>query len=166
MRQLKVCMLGSFGVGKTSLVQRFVKSVFSEKYHSTLGVKVDKKELTLGDQALTMMLWDIHGEEAYKKVQMSYLRGASGYLLVVDGTRRETIDVAMALRERVDAEIGKLPFVLVLNKCDLHDEWEISETILQDFLSQNIPVIRSSALSGEGVEEAFTQLAGSILSRP
>ena len=159
MYQMKVCMLGSFGVGKTSLVQRFVKSIFSEKYHTTLGVKVDKKELQVGGQDVTMMLWDIHGEEAVKKVKMSYLRGASGYLLVVDGTRKETIDVALELRQRVSDEIGLLPLVFVLNKADLVDDWEITNSVEQQLKAMGFPVLRSSALSGEGVELAFSLLA-------
>jgi len=163
MYQMKVCMLGSFGVGKTSLVQRFVKSIFSEKYHTTLGVKVDKKELQVEGQDVTMMLWDIHGEEALKKVKMSYLRGASGYLLVIDGTRKETIDVALELRQRVNDEIGPLPLVFVLNKADLVDDWEITEGMEKGLAETGFPVLRSSALSGEGVEMAFSLLAEAVM---
>ncbi|MDX8397648.1 MAG: Rab family GTPase [Mariprofundaceae bacterium] len=165
MYQMKVCMLGSFGVGKTSLVQRFVKSIFSEKYHTTLGVKVDKKELQLDGQAITMMLWDIHGEETLKKVKMSYLRGAAGYLLVIDGTRKQTIDVALELHQRVKDEIGVLPVVFVLNKADLHDDWELTDSIEQQLKELGFPVLRSSALSGEGVEMAFSLLAEAVIQK-
>jgi len=97
MIQKKICMLGSFSVGKTSLVRRFVTSEFNEKYHTSIGVKVDKKIFRVQDQDVTLVLWDIYGEDAFQKLQMSYLRGMSGYFMVADGTRRQTVDVALAL---------------------------------------------------------------------
>ena len=88
MIQKKICLLGGFGVGKTSLVSRFVHSIFSDKYLTTVGVKIDKKRVDLGSQQVDLVIWDIYGEDDFQKVRMSYLRGASGYLLVADGTRR------------------------------------------------------------------------------
>ena len=87
MIQKKICMLGAFAVGKTSLVQRFVKSLFSDRYLTTVGVKIDKKIVTVGDTEVSLVLWDLAGEDEFQSVQTSYLRGASGYLLVIDGTR-------------------------------------------------------------------------------
>ena len=81
MIQKKVCLLGGFAVGKTSLVSRFVTSIFSEKYLTTVGVKVDKKLVSVNGQDVTLMLWDIYGEDEFQTVQPSYLRGASGYLV-------------------------------------------------------------------------------------
>ena len=119
-------MLGSFAVGKTSLVARFVKSVFDEKYHSTIGVKIDKKAVELpaieeggAPRPVTLILWDLEGEDDLVKVQMTYLRGAAGYLLVVDGTRPESLETAVLLRRRIEHERGVLPYVLMLNKFDL-----------------------------------------------
>ena len=85
MIQKKICMLGAFAVGKTSLVAQYVSSLFSEKYLSTVGVKIDKKQLTVDGRDVTLMLWDIYGQDDYQTVQPSQLRGMSGYLLVVDG---------------------------------------------------------------------------------
>ena len=98
MIQKKVCMLGGFAVGKTSLVARFVRSIFSEKYLTTVGVKIDKKAVMAGDREVTLVLWDINGQDEFQDVQESYLRGMSGYLLVVDGTRRATLETAAKLR--------------------------------------------------------------------
>ena len=81
MVQKKVCMLGSFSVGKTSLVRRFVESIFSDTYLTTVGVKIDKKALQVDGNDATLMLWDIYGEDDFQKLRMSYLRGASGFLL-------------------------------------------------------------------------------------
>ena len=90
MIQKKVCMLGGFAVGKTSLVARFVSSLFSEKYLSTVGVKVDKKAVHVDGRDVTLMIWDIYGQDEFQTVQHSQLRGMAGYLLVIDGTRRGT----------------------------------------------------------------------------
>ncbi|HNJ40987.1 MAG TPA: Rab family GTPase, partial [Acidobacteriota bacterium] len=132
MIQKKVCLLGAYAVGKTSLVARFVKSIFSEKYHTTVGVKIDKKTIQIDQQTLSCILWDLHGEDEFQKVRMSYLRGSSGYLLVVDGTRRTTLQTAIELQRTVEEAVGKVPFILVLNKSDLIYEWELDESELSE----------------------------------
>lgn len=156
-------MLGTFAVGKTSLVARFVKSIFSEKYHTTVGVKIDKKTVTTGDQEVTLVLWDIHGEDEFQKIRQSYLRGTAGYLLVVDGTRRPTLELAVALQQNVEGIVGKVPFILLLNKCDLTEEWEIAEVAIEALRARGWTVIKTSAKTGQGVEEAFTALTRSML---
>jgi hypothetical protein len=163
MIQKKVCMLGSFSVGKTSLVRRFVESIFSDTYLPTLGVKIDKKQLQIAGQDLTLMLWDIHGEDEFQKLRMSYLRGASGLLLVGDGTRRETLDKALAIKEETDKMLGAVHSVLVLNKCDLTEQWEIDPEEENAVAGQGWSVIRTSAKTGQGVEEVFTALARVML---
>ena len=87
-QQKKVCMLGAFSVGKTSLVKRFVQSIFSETYLTTVGVKIDKKNVELSDRIVTLILWDLAGEDDIASLRMSYLRGSAGYVLVADGTGR------------------------------------------------------------------------------
>lgn len=164
MIQKKICMLGSFSVGKTSLVARFVSSVFSEKYLTTVGVKIDKKTLASNGTDVTLMLWDIYGEDDFQKLRMSYLRGASGYLLVVDGTRRATLDIALGVQRTVTAEVGSLPFVLCLNKADLRGQWEIDlDLVAERARTEGWIVIETSAKLGTGVEEAFGALASSML---
>jgi small GTP-binding protein len=159
MVQKKICMLGSFSVGKTSLVARYVSSVFSEKYLTTVGVKIDKKTLAVDDVDVSLMLWDIYGEDDFQKLRMSYLRGASGYLLVVDGTRSATLDVALSLEQKVSREVGPLPFVVCLNKSDLKPEWEIDLDLIRDReRAGGWPVVETSARLGTGVDEAFTLL--------
>jgi small GTP-binding protein len=154
--QKKICLLGGFGVGKTSLVSRYVHSIFSDKYLTTLGVKIEKKAVTVEDKSVELIIWDLHGEDEFQKVNMSYLRGASGYLLVADGTRRHSIDTALMLNEAARRSIGKVPFILVVNKVDLADSWEIDPTALERF---GVPVVRTSAKSGEHVEDTFAALA-------
>jgi small GTP-binding protein len=157
--QKKICMLGGFSVGKTSLVKRFVESVFSETYLTTVGVKIDKKTVDLGERAVNLILWDVAGEDDISTVRMSYLRGCAGYVLVADGTRPSTLEVARSIRERVEAEIGKLPFVLLLNKNDLQEQWAIDSGDMDDLRQDGWSVRASSARTGEGVEDAFRELA-------
>lgn len=165
MIQKKVCMLGAFAVGKTSLVQRYVRSVFSEKYHTTLGVKVDQKSVSVDGQDLSLMIWDIHGEDEFQKVRASYLRGASGCLLVVDGTRGTTLTTAVSLGRLTEETVGKVARVLVINKSDLRQDWEVDEKALAKLTAEGWTIVESSAKTGQGVEEAFTALAGQVLNR-
>jgi hypothetical protein len=159
MLQKKVCMLGGFGVGKTSLVSRFVTSMFSDKYLTTVGVKIDKKTVPLGSEEMTLMLWDIYGEDEFQSVRDSYLRGASGYLLVVDGTRWPTLDTAAALQQKAESVVGRVPFLLLLNKADLDTEWQVDERALWKLAERGWPVVKTSAKTGEGVDDAFAKLA-------
>lgn len=157
--QRKLCMLGGFGVGKTSLVRRFVHSVFSDTYLTTVGVKIDKKAVELAGKTVNLILWDLAGEDDLASLRMSYLRGAAGYLLIADGMRPATLDVAVSLNQRVEAEFGKLPFSLLLNKSDLRDQWAIGDADIGRLSDSGWRVRPSSAMTGEGVEEAFHDLA-------
>jgi small GTP-binding protein len=162
-RQKKICMLGAFAVGKTSLVRRYVDSVFSDAYLTTVGVKIDKRVVEVGGESVTLILWDVAGEDEAAAVRMSYLRGASGYFLVVDGTRGATLAVARSIQARAEAEIGPVPFIVLVNKHDVREEWEISDQDLGDLEHDGWPVRLTSARSGEGVEEAFQVLAERML---
>lgn len=159
----KVCMLGAFAVGKTSLVQRFVSSIFSDKYLTTVGVKIDKKVMRVDGAELTLVLWDIHGETDVIPLTSAYLRGASGHLVVIDGTRPETVEVAKRLHGMVAGDRSNIPGVLLLNKSDLVDEWRIPPPIEAELAGLGWPVLRTSAKTGQGVERAFEQLAHKLL---
>ena len=163
MLQKKICMLGSFAVGKTSLVRRFVDSFYSDVYQTTVGVKIDKKNMQVNGSEVSLVLWDIYGEDDYQKMRWIYLRGASGYLLVADGTRRATLEKARELEERARQEAGAIPFVFVINKCDLLQDWEVDDSFETQVRAQNWSLLRSSAKTGEGVEEAFSLLAQKML---
>jgi small GTP-binding protein len=163
--QRKVCLIGATGVGKTSLVRRFVESAFSEAYLATVGVKVDRKRLDVGGQRVSLMLWDLQGEEDGQAVRLAYLRGAAGYLIVIDGTRPETIAVAERLQERASAVArAGVPFVALINKRDRSDEWSASLSAITRLRDAQWPVLFTSAKTGEGVEEAFQLIAQRTLS--
>jgi small GTP-binding protein len=165
MIQKKICMVGDFAVGKTSLVQRFVKSLFSEKYLTTMGVKIDKKVLEVDAVEVMLILWDIEGVDIYNTLKTSYLRGASGYFLVADGTRRETFADAIALQARVEETVGTVPYLILLNKSDLTESWELSHADLRSLEEAGIVAISTSAKTGDGVELAFLTLAKNMIDR-
>lgn len=163
MTQKKICMVGAFATGKTSLVARFVHSIYSDTYQTTVGVKIDKKQVQVDDRSLTLILWDLYGEDDFQKLRLSYLRGSSGYLLVVDGTRRATLDTAYRLQRRVEETIGVVPFVLLLNKVDLKADWQLEDNAIAPAVAQGWTVIESSAKTGAGVEAAFLTLSQQML---
>jgi small GTP-binding protein len=163
MIQKKICMLGAFAVGKTSLVKQFVESIYSDKYHTTVGVKIDKKAIVAGGQDVNLLLWDIQGEDGVQKLRPSYLRGAAGYLLVVDGTRRETLDTAYAIQQSAQQALGLVPFVVVINKTDLVEQWALDDKQINELTESGWSVYRTSAKTGQHVEDAFLTLAEKIM---
>ncbi len=156
----KVILTGSFGVGKTSLFRRFINNTFSEKYITTIGVKVDKKLVKVGKKEVSILLWDIAGEVKQDKVPKSYFLGASAIIYVFDLTRPSTYknlseDIGI-LREILPEAIIKI----VGNKKDLVKENAIS-TIKKEL---TFPVeVFTSAKTGENVIELFEELAKQFL---
>ena len=159
MIQKKICMLGGFAVGKTSLVARFVNSIFSDKYLTTIGVKINRKPIVLEKSTINMVIWDVAGEDEFQTVQRSYLRGSSGYLLVADGTRASTFETACDLQKKAEDTVGRVPFILALNKADLAAEWQVDPRAYARLADQGWTIMRTSAKTGAGVEETFQALA-------
>lgn len=161
----KICLLGAFAVGKTSLTRRFVHGVFDERYLTTLGVKIDTKTVELDTGTVKLVIWDIEGADpADHEAQLvnsrmaAYLQGTDGVLLVADGTRPSTFDVARDIHKWLLAQYPGLPVILLVNKADLTDLWQVDHHTLDGFeeLSQSFT---TSALSGENVERTFSSLA-------
>lgn len=161
--QKKICMVGVFATGKTSLVQQYVHSKFSEKYHSTVGVKIDRKEVSVSGAQVNLLLWDLAGQDKVHAVRDSYLRGSSGIVFVADGTRRETLDELAGLQALVDETLGMVPAVIAVNKADLEDQWRVGPDDLRRLAGERRLVLRTSAKNGAGVNEAFEWLAERML---
>ena len=163
----KISLLGDFAVGKTSTVARSVRNTFSDSYLTTVGVKVDSKTLTRADgHALRLVLWDIAGANALDQMRANYIGGTQGLLLVADGTRADTVATALVLRDQANRLLGRLvPAVLLLNKCDLAGEWDVPPERIRE-LALQLPVVSTSARTGEGVEEAFLALADAMANHP
>jgi small GTP-binding protein len=162
--QKKICMLGTYAVGKTSLVRKYVESIFDERYLTTIGVKIDKKQVMVNNRQVNLVLWDLAGEDDLAQIRPSHLRGASGYILVADGCREATLDQAIAIQEKSAQHLGSVPFVLALNKADLAAEWQIREADVESLISQGWTCFRTSAKTGESVESLFLHLAQKMLS--
>ena len=155
----KICLLGASAVGKTSLVRCFVHGIFDDKYLTTVGVKIDKCVAGPPGREVNLILWDISGEDEFSQLQMSYLRGAAGYLFVADGLRPATLAKVIDIERRAREALGPRPFVLALNKADLEADWRLDEAELETIRAQGWKLFRTSALSGDGVEAAFEELA-------
>jgi small GTP-binding protein len=158
----KICMLGAYAVGKTSLVESFVRSMFSEKYLTTVGVRIEKKRVTLDGTPVDLLIWDIQGEDEGRAIAMDYLRGVSGCVFVADGTRRETLETVRAIRARVAAAIGEAPSILLLNKRDRTEDWEVCLEDEEALRAEGWGVYRTSAKTREGVDMAFETLARQV----
>jgi small GTP-binding protein len=166
MIQKKICMVGVHGTGKTSLVQRYIHSIFSAKYHSTVGVKIDRKQVQLGDTPVNLLLWDVEGRTATQEIPASYLRGAHAVFYVADGTRRETFEQLFDLRELAREAAGDVPSIVALNKADLEDQWTLSAADSSKLITGGFHTLKTSAKTGDGVEEAFRWLATATVGLP
>ena len=166
MIQKKICMVGVYGTGKTSLVQRYVHSLFSAKYHSTVGVKIDRKTVEVGNETVNLLLWDVEGRTDDQDIPASYLRGAHAMFYVADGTRRETVDQLFDLRDHAREAAGDVPSIVALNKSDLQDQWVVGAPETSKLISGGFHVLRTSAKTGEGVEDSFKWLAKATLGSP
>ncbi|MEM7033569.1 MAG: Rab family GTPase [Chloroflexota bacterium] len=163
----KVCLLGDFAVGKTSLVRRFVYDIFEDKYISTIGVKVSRKTIQVpkDDQLVnvTLMLWDLAGSETFDRMRSTYLRGSSGAILTCDLTRPETLDSLKTYAEDLQRVSPKAQLVIVANKADLADQHQITIDQLES-AAQNLgaPYFVSSAKTGDQVDKLFGRLGQQI----
>lgn len=159
----KVCVIGDFAVGKTSLVERCVNNVFSDNYLTTVGVKIDTKLVPLGDSGeLKMIIWDVAGTDCFGEREFAYLRGCAGLILVADGTRGHTVDTALQLKLEAAARYGEVPIVALINKLDLAVAWEFSDDHEARSKDEGVQWISCSARTGEGVEESFLKLARAL----
>lgn len=158
MIQKKICLLGASGVGKTSLVKQYVEGIFSEKYLTTIGVKIDKKQVDLGVEQVQLMLWDIEGIDRYCGFQPKYLRGASAYVVVTDQTRSQSLVEGMEIH-RMAREVSDVPAILVINKSDLEVAWHWTEGELNGYSKEFVDCFTTSAKSGDQVDDLFKCIA-------
>jgi len=155
----KIVLVGNFGVGKTSLIRRFVDNSFSEEYLSTIGVSISKK--TIGNA--TIMIWDIEGHTEFKPIFKQYLLGAKGFILVADLLRPESIDQIANHLQLCHAVVKDAPVVVALNKSDMPHQ--LKENTLDEIKALSpsiIEVSKTSAKNGDAVEDLFLKLNETI----
>lgn len=155
----KICLIGDYAVGKTSLVNRFVSNQFSDRYLTTVGVKVETclVDVAPGEQ-IKLVIWDIAGGDKLTSVKQSYLQGASGYCLIADASREETFRSALALQQHVVKNLGDVPCAGLSNKSDLPEGVTLA-SINETYRFSGGSWVETSALTGQGVRDAFLQLA-------
>ena len=152
-------MLGDPAVGKTSLVRRFVHDEFDDKYITTFGTKPVKKIVDLDEDTVNLIIWDIAGHIT-ESLSSRYFSGASGALIVCDLTRERTLESVENWYSRLIKNEGKVPVKLLLNKSDLED-WKFGK---EDIDYNGMDPMLTSAKTGNNVEDAFSNLAESIIS--
>jgi small GTP-binding protein len=158
----KIILTGSFGVGKTSLFNQFIYSTFSEKYLTTIGVKVNKKTVEIDGRELTLLIWDIAGEVRQDKVPNSYFLGAEGIVYVFDLTRPTTLQNLKTDLEYLRQMLPDVVIKVVGNKLDLVQPDDI-ERIKNEY--QIVPNCLTSAKTGENVEKMFMDLGSDLLAK-
>lgn len=170
-RKLKICLVGDVGVGKTSLIRRYVLDVFDDKYIATIGTKVTKKDMVIsmpsgaGDETVTLLIWDIMGQPSFREVlREAYFYGAHGAIAICDVTSRESLGELRYWIKAMTATTGMIPIVFVGNKADLRDETRVTEEDLEVFARKNgSKSMFASAKTGLNVEQAFKTLVDDIL---
>ena len=163
----KIVLLGDRAVGKTSLIRRFVYDQFSDDYIQTIGTKVSKKDIQVemdGEKhEVTLVIWDVLGQQGYTQVQSAAFRGSHGALFVCDLTRKSTLYSILRYWIPKLEEVAGVPGVLLANKRDLPN-WEIVMDDLEEFSKiTGLPYLLTSAKTGENVEDAFITLAKLML---
>lgn len=162
--QKKICLMGDFAVGKTSLVRRFVENRFDDKYLSSIGVKISRKTVLFSEYSLNLLIWDLAGTDNIPVIESGYMRGAAGAILVCDLTRPETLQTFQRLAEQFRTQNPNAILVGVGNKADLQDHHRLSEDELRS-IGQQIGCLSTfitSAKSGQQVEETFQALASGL----
>jgi small GTP-binding protein len=162
-------MLGDPGVGKTSLIRRFVHDEFSDDYLSTIGAKVSDKDLRLKkdgkDCLLHLVIWDIAGQQSFTSVAPSMFKGAQGAFIICDVTRRKTLDDMHNWIYNLNKNAGRVPFVVLVNKWDLVDR-KAFELVDVERVAEGHEscCLSTSARTGHNVEAAFKRLGEFLLS--
>lgn len=164
----KICIIGSFGVGKTSLISRFVERQFHDQYLSTVGVKISKKmlELSLKPKLIAqLMIWDVAGSNKFKSITPTYLQGASGGIVVADITRPETITEITAHVQLFLSVNPTSSLIVAVNKSDLANEENITKLSGAAQFKDNaiLATYLTSAKTGLYVDEIFHQLVYNII---
>jgi len=168
----KICLVGEHAVGKTSLIRRYVLDEFDDRYITTLGAKVSKKEFEMrledgSPVVMDMTIWDIMGSKGFRELlREAYFHGAQGILAVCDVTREDTIGDLDGWVESVFRTVGEIPVVFAINKMDLKHRAEFSEEeVKQATEAFDAPYFYTSAKKGENVEQTFQALARSVFSK-
>ena len=156
----KIVLLGHFGVGKSSLLRRFVEDTFSDDYKVTIGVHIMKKEVIVDNGSISLIIWDVEGTDDFTKYRSSYLLGTAGFIYVFDASRAITYSDLKYNLGHLDEKYPSVPVHVIGNKVDLVD----TEVLQKDLEAQEIKHdYLSSAKTGMNVESLFSNIAAQLL---
>ena len=159
----KILMLGESQVGKTSLLIRYTDNDFKKSMLPTFGVDVRYKYITNNDNNIRLDLWDTAGQEKFRTITQNYYKGAHGILLVYDITNESTFSTLKNWMEDIRGN-SEAEIVIIGNKLDLEKDRKVDKKTLESFADEyKLPFFETSALTGEGVEEAFNKLKDNLL---
>ena len=169
--KVKICLVGEGAVGKTCLIRRFIHDQFDDRYISTLGAKVSKKEIHVDTDGTSvdvdMTIWDIMGEKGFRELlKEAYFHGAQGVLAVCDVTRMDTLTDLDEWVAAVVKVTGQIPVEFLANKADLKEQQVLTAADVESAAkTHGAPFLFTSAKTGENVEHAFSELAKLISAR-
>lgn len=161
----KVVVVGSSGVGKTSIVRNLVDGTFMEEGHSTIGVEFKTYSIKTEGEEVKLQIWDTAGQERFRSVSKAYFRGALGAVLVYDITSRESFDELSSWLTDLQALAVKNAYIILVgNKSDLADDRQIEESEAEEFANRySLIRLETSAKTGDGVADAFARLGQGVL---
>ena len=167
--RFKIVVVGDYGVGKTTLINRFVDERFEEDYKPTLGVQFTKKDMKIGEDLVELIIWDIAGQESYFEIRQRFYEHTTGFFLVYDVTRKNSFKNVKKWYNDVIEYTGAIPCILIGNKIDLTEQISVrKQDVTEMLLNSKIEfaeTIRTSAKTGENVEESFRSLVNLILKK-
>ena len=161
----KILLLGDGAVGKTALVHRFVHDKFKQAYLMTIGMDPYSRYETIDGKKVCYSLWDIAGQDRFKAMRGMFFRGAMGSLVTFDLTREQSFENVKKWVSEAKAESPKQLFILIGNKNDLEDQRAVKKAdalaLAKDIGA--IDYIETSALTGDNVRSAFSNLGETLL---
>jgi Ras-related protein Rab-7A len=169
--QLKIIVLGDSGVGKTSLLNRFVTSEFSQTYKATIGADFMRKEIVIEEKHISLQLWDTAGQERFQSLGSAFYRGADACILVYDITMLKTFDSIISWKQEFLNQCGPsdpntFPFMVVGNKCDLENDRTVSIAKSNQWArEQDLPLIEASAKDNIRIEDIFMEIVKKAMKR-
>lgn len=163
---IKVVVVGNGAVGKSSMIQRYCKGIFTKDYKKTIGVDFLERQIIVNGEDFRLMLWDTAGQEEFDAITKAYYRGAQACVLVFSTTDRESFEAISSWREKVEMEVGDIPSVLVQNKIDLLDDTVIKNEEAEGLAKKlKLRFYRTSVKEDLNVNEVFKYLADKYLQR-
>ena len=160
----KIILVGDTSVGKTNIINKYIKNEFKEDFYATIGVEFSHKQFIVDNHKIKAQIWDTAGQERYKAITRAYYKGANGAFIVYDITRKETFNNIDKWRNELISSCNKeVTIMLVGNKCDMEEKREITkEQGEEKAKSFGFSFIETSALSGENLEKGFEMLIKEI----